>query len=92
VSALRKAARAQSCVRCEADDGTINSCHYSGPWQHRFGKGRGIKGDDIAAADLCDKCHRYFDEYESDNDAARSDEFLAMCILTLIRRRRQGKI
>lgn len=60
--------------------------HYSGPWQHRFGKGRGIKGDDIAAAELCMRCHKYFDEYESGNTIERSEEFLALCLLTNIRR------
>lgn len=60
------------------------SCHYSGPWQHRFGKGRSIKGADIAAAEMCHKCHVYFDEYvgiETELDRVqRSDEFLAMCV------------
>jgi hypothetical protein len=98
VSKLRKAANGQSCVRCGADDGTINLCHYSGPYQHKFGKGRGIKGADIAAADLCGQCHKFFDEYESQSGAsedwkvARSEEFLAACMLTVIRRIQQGII
>ena len=61
-------------------------CHYSGPWQHRFGKGRGIKGNDLAAAELCARCHKWFDEYEAGNTVERSEEFLAMCLLTNMRR------
>lgn len=83
---LRKQACGKSCVRCNAQDDTVVLCHYSGPWQHRFGKGRGIKGHDIAAAELCMRCHKYFDEYEEGSTVERSDEFLAMCLLTNIRR------
>lgn len=94
MSKLTKAANGQSCVRCGADDGTIVLCHYSGPYQHKLGKGRGIKGADIAAADLCSKCHAFFDEYRSEVSegwkVARSEEFLAACLLTVIRRIQQG--
>lgn len=97
MSAIRQHANGQSCVRCGICDGTVVLCHYSGPWQHRFGKGRGIKGDDVGGAELCDTCHRWFDEYKSIDPYAdeatkhvqhleRSDEFLAMCVLTIIRR------
>jgi len=91
---LRKAAKGSTCVRCGAPDAVL--CHYSGPWQHSFGKGRNIKGHDIAAAELCHQCHVYFDEYKGITSqdeaekryqhAQRSDEFLAMCLLTNIRR------
>lgn len=87
---FRKMAEGQSCIRCGADDGTIVLCHYSGVWQHKFGKGMRIKGSDLAAAELCAKCHRYFDEYHSGRSeyalAVRSEDFLAMCLLTIIRR------
>lgn len=98
MSKLTKAAEGQSCVRCNADDGTIVLCHYSGPWQHKFGKGMRIKGADIAGADLCSKCHKFFDEYETRPDVSeqwrleRSEEFLAACLLTVIRRIQQGII
>lgn len=98
MSKLRDAANGQSCVRCNADDGTIVLCHYSGSWQHKFGKGMRIKGADIAGADLCSTCHKFFDEYESRAGAsegwkiARSEEFLAACLLTVIRRIQQGII
>lgn len=107
MSKLTKAAEGQSCVRCQKEDGTTVSCHYSGPYQHRFGKGRAIKGSDEAAADLCLACHCYFDEYRGIPDAdgspereaeiklaraERSEEFLAMCLLTVIRRQQEGVI
>jgi hypothetical protein len=97
MSAIRQHANGQSCVRCGICDGTVVLCHYAGPWQHRFGKGRGLKGNDIAGAELCNTCHRFFDEYQSIDANAddaekhlqhteRSEEFLAMCLLTNIRR------
>jgi len=95
-SKLTKAARGQSCVRCGTQDDTVVLAHYSGPWQHRFGKGMRIKGADIAGADLCSTCHKFFDEYESQTGVsegwkvARSEEFLAACLLTVIRRIQQG--
>lgn len=91
---LRKQANGKDCIRCGASDAIL--AHYSGPWQHQFGKGRGIKGNDIAAAELCNDCHVHFDEYRGVTStdvkerqyqaAQRSDEFLAMCLLTNIRR------
>lgn len=96
MSKLTAAAKGQSCIRCGVSDDTTVLCHYSGVWQHRFGKGTGIKGHDIAGADLCVRCHKFFDEYESQVGAsegwkiARSEEFLAACLLTVIRRIQQG--
>lgn len=100
MSKLTAAANGQSCIRCNKPGHTV-SAHYSGPWQHRLGKGRGIKGSDVGAADLCDECHRWFDEYVcvtapigSDEREMqrmmRSEEFLALCLLTVIRRQEQG--
>ena len=90
MSKLREAANGQSCVRCGIQDETVVLAHYSGPWQHRFGKGCRIKGADAAGADLCVKCHKWFDEYEDGNTVERSEEFLACCLLTVIRRIQQG--
>jgi hypothetical protein len=86
LSKIRQHAKGQACVRCGREDDTIVLAHYSGPWQFRFGKGRGIKGSDVAAAELCMGCHSFFDEYKSGNTVERSEEFLAMCLLTNIRR------
>lgn len=102
MSSLTEAARDQSCIRCNKS-GTTVSAHYSGPWQHRLGKGRGIKGNDIGAADLCESCHKWFDEYacvtapigsgeREMQRIMRSEEFLALCLLTVIRRVNEDKI
>jgi hypothetical protein len=97
MSKLRNAARDQACIRCGAPHAVL--CHYAGPWQHRFGKGRGLKGEDIGGAEFCSACHNWFDEYKGvdyhSDDAElqasqRSEEFLAMCILTAIRRAARG--
>jgi hypothetical protein len=94
MSKLRDAANGQACVRCGKQDDTVVLCHYSGPYQHKFGKGTGIKGHDAAAADLCSQCHQFFDEYRSEVSEQwrleRSEEFLAACLLTVIRRIQQG--
>lgn len=86
MSKLTAAAEGQYCIRCYANDGTVVSCHYSGLRQHDYGKGCGRKGNDLAAADLCRTCHRYFDEYQTPNDWTRSEEFLHYCMLTILRR------
>lgn len=89
MSKLTAAADGEPCVRC-GSIGTTVSCHYSGLRQHAYGKGRGIRGSDLAAADLCMQCHQHFDGYETPNDWERSEEFLHCCILTIIRRYEKG--
>lgn len=102
MSNLTREANGQPCIRCGKTGATV-SAHYSGPWQHRLGKGRGIKGNDVGAADLCDECHTWFDEYRCVTALIgteerelqrlqRSEEFLALCLLTVIRRVEAGKI
>lgn len=89
MSRLTAAAEGEACVRC-GSIGTTVSCHYSGLRQHAYGKGRGIKGADLAAADLCMECHSHFDSYETPNDWERSEEFLHCCMLTILRRYAKG--
>lgn len=89
---LLKAAKGQSCVRCNTDDGTIVAAHYSGVYSNRLGRGKGIKPHDFCCADLCSKCHAYFDQYESPNDDSRAAEFMLMILLTLYRRFTEGDI
>lgn len=68
--------------------------HYFGPRRHDYGGGMSIKGDDIVAAYLCDRCHTRIDTEDraaSDRDdhTARwllSEEFLHYCALTWVRR------
>jgi hypothetical protein len=58
-----------------------------------YGKGTGIKGHDAIGADLCDCCHKYFDQYESyatKHSVERSEEFLHLCAMTVIRRIERG--
>lgn len=94
---ITDAARDRACVNCNAQDGTIVRAHYSGPRQHQYGKGRGIKGHDCVAADLCQKCHNQFDSYKVGQGATQmlrdidhSEQFLHLCILTLIRDIEEG--
>ena len=96
---LTNAARDRSCASCGACDGTIVRAHYSGMRQHSYGKGRGIKGHDCIAADLCQKCHTGFDNYEMgkgdtklQRDIDQSEQFLHCCALTLILDIEQGVI
>lgn len=53
---LRRAARGQSCVMCNRDDGTTVLAHL--PWRN---SGMGMKCPDIVGAHLCVECHGYAD-------------------------------
>lgn len=83
------AAKGQTCLRCGIDDGTIVACHYTGFRQHSYGKGRGLKPDDIVTADLCVKCHAWLDSPKR-KSIERSEEFLNLIVLTQIRRLADG--
>lgn len=88
----RDAARHESCVRCGKPGYTVLA-HYTGVRQLSYGKAIGDKGHDAIAADLCNgpgSCHEYFDQYKSENDLRRSEEFLHLCALTIIRRFERG--
>lgn len=82
---LLAASAGRSCVRCGRDDGTVVRAHYTGPRQHAYGKGKGQKGSDHVAADLCLPCHEMFDRYSGDweSKTEASEEFLHLCMLTL---------
>lgn len=89
---ITQAAKGRSCVCCGGDDGTIVRAHYSGMRQHQYGKGRGIKGHDCVAADLCMSCHSKFDSHAIGEGETRdmrridqSEQFLHYCIITLVR-------
>jgi hypothetical protein len=90
IQKLRNAAEGRTCVRCGAPDAVL--AHYSGPRQHAYGKGRGIKGHDAVAAMLCSVCHSWFDEYKDGNTVERSEEFLHYVALTIIRLFNSGVI
>lgn len=87
-----KAAKDQPCIFCGSRDGTVVSAHYTGLRQHMFGKGRGIKCDDIFVADLCRKCHEDFDSYKRHGRKSieHSEEFMFAILMTIRKRIQQG--
>lgn len=88
-----KAAKDQCCVNCGAMDGTVVACHYTGPRQHSYGKGTGIKVHDFCSADLCRECHEAFDRYDyqklgcTTGDKWELSEMFQHCVLKTIERR-----
>jgi len=89
---LLNASRNRTCIKCDADDGTIVRAHYQGLGSSRLGKGKGQKPHDFASADLCMLCHSEFDRYVAGNNTDRGWEFLLLCMETLARDFRQGII
>lgn len=96
---LTSASRDRACSCCEKRDGTVVRCHYSGMRQHTYGKGRGIKCHDLAAADLCIECHAKFDNYEMgqgdtklQRDIDQSEQFLHCVMVTLVQDWKEGII
>lgn len=94
MSKITKASNGSTCVRCGGDH--AYSCHYNGPRQHDYGKGRGIKANDLATAELCQECDLIFIEGSKVENCAnkweRSEEFLHLIMLTNIRRMENGVI
>lgn len=87
--ALRKACQGGRCVACGAEDGTVCGRHYNGLRQHQLGKGVGQKCHDFAMAQLCNACDAALTEGAASGYSARlahSEEFLFLCLLTLIER------
>lgn len=88
------AAKGRQCANCDSLDGVVRA-HYTGMRQHQYGKGKGIKGHDCIAADLCEVCHPLFDQMKNEtftgSDTAtlkkidRSEQFLHLCVLTIVR-------
>ncbi len=95
MSKITQSARGEECIRCQDDTGKVRACHYNGPRQHVYGKGRGIKCNDRASADFCDKCDAVFTEGTTDperwaNKWERSEEFHYWIMLTNFRRDKKG--
>jgi len=92
LSKLTKASEGTDCVRCGSSG--AYSCHYNGSRQHDYGKGRGIKSNDMATAELCYNCDQVFTEGSTHWQWAgkweRSEEFLHLIMLTNIRRFDKG--
>ena len=89
---LTKASKGMNCIRCGAPK--AYSCHYNGPRQHSYGKGRGIKCNDLITAEFCYLCDGEFTEGSKnkrwDSKWERSEEFLHWIMLTNIRRVENG--
>jgi hypothetical protein len=71
---LRDYANGAPCMECNAHTDTVVAAHYTGQYQHLFGKGYGIKCNDSYAAYLCDKCHTEFDQYRTGKSATEASE------------------
>lgn len=85
----RDAAEGQPCIRCRSL-GTTVGAHYNGLFQHRVGRGKGVKCHDFLIADLCRSCHDHFDSFKDGNTYERAAEFLILCAETMARRHTQG--
>ena len=88
MSKLTQASKGCTCIKCHRPH--AYACHYNGPRQMDFGKGRGIKCDDTATADFCQECDQEFTEGSTNERWSdkwdRSEEFMYWIILSNIRR------
>ena len=95
MSKITESAKGQSCIRCGHPESF--AAHYNGKRQHSYGKGRGVKCNDLLTAEFCAKCDKDFTEGSmiliwGDNKWERSEEFLHWIMLTNIRRLERGVI
>ena len=92
MSKLTKASKGMDCIRCDAPD--AYSCHFNGTYQHWYGKGRGIKANDLATAEFCYKCDQKHSEGVNiyANQEERDAQFLHFIMMTNIRRLENGVI
>lgn len=91
VSKLTQASKGNTCIRCGAPD--AYACHFNGTYQHQYGKGRGIKCNDVATADFCHSCDQRYTEGSNkgfDSQDHRDARFLHWCMMTNIRRFNSG--
>lgn len=90
---ITKSAKGQACIKCGGPD--AYACHYNGTWQQRYGKGRGIRCNDLATAEFCYACDQLFTEGSTngfDNQYDRDAQFHHFILLTNIRRLERGVI
>lgn len=94
MSKLTKSSKGMNCIRCGYPESF--AAHYNGPRQHSYGKGKGIKCNDLITAEFCVECDKEFTEGSIDlrwaNKWERSEEFLHWIMLTNIRRLERGVI
>ena len=95
MSKLTDSARDKPCIRC-GKIGETCARHYNGFRSHSYGKGRGIKCNDICTAEFCNDCDQFFSEANYDiwdngsKSVERSEEFLHWVAMTNIRRLSEG--
>lgn len=89
MSKITEASKESTCIQCGGPN--AYSCHYNGPRQHDFGKGRGRKCNDLITAEFCYICDQAFSEGSAvpsrwANKWERSEEFLFWVSMTNLRR------
>lgn len=98
---ITQAASGRPCIACSAPHSW--ACHYNGPRQHLYGKGRSKKGHVLTTAEFCKSCDQVFTEgsYSPEDHPVhpgwrdiwdRSEQFLHWIMLTNIRRREAGDL
>ena len=93
MSTITKSARGNNCIKCGAPD--AYACHYNGIRQHSFGKGRGIKANDLMTAEFCHKCDQEFTEGSIngfDDKTDRSEQFMFWVCMTNNARLQRGNL
>lgn len=101
IQILRDAANGQRCIRCAGLKETVVGAHYTGARRAAYGGGFGRKVHDIVMAHLCQECHQWMDQLartdpqdeSKDKDDIKwfhSEEFLHLCMLTVMRLYEQG--
>ena len=90
IKKLTQASKGMDCIKCGAPD--AYACHYNGEFQHRYGKGRGIKCHDLMTADFCHTCDQDFVEGSNvgGSTESRNEMFFHYINLTNIRRFNNG--
>lgn len=93
MSKFTQSSKGQYCIKCGAPGAF--SAHYCGVRQHSFGKGRGIKCNDLASAEFCQKCDLEFAEGQMKgfiDKWDKSEQWMFWIMMTNIRRVERGDI
>lgn len=82
---------------CCGLEGATQAAHYQGLRSHFYGRGKGIKANDLYLAPLCISCHNDFDNYDCSEMETRtmrqidhSEQFQHMILKTIAEAKRQG--
>jgi hypothetical protein len=93
VSKLTSKTKGHNCIRCGSPD--AYACHYNGIRQHSFGKGRGIKANNLMTAEFCYHCDQLYTEGSTvgfDDKVDRSEQFMFWVSMTNIARISRGDL